>query len=144
MIECSLAKFSNAQLGDHFRRPPVRLVVDAQAAFFLHRLALVVDVLLRDRRRPHAIGLEKQHHVELVRRHLLEVDRVILVGLPVVVAAVVLDEAGELAVGDVLRALEHQVLEQVREAGAALAARFATRRCRPPRPTRPAPRDRAR
>ena len=46
--------------------------------------------------------------------------RVILVGLPVVAAAVVLDEPGQLAVGDVLRSLEHQVLEQVRKTGAPL------------------------
>ena len=106
------------QLADHFRRLAVRLVVHAQAAFFLDRLALVVDVLLRDGRRPHAIGLEEEHHVELVGRHLLEVEGVVLVGLPVVAAAVVLDEPGQLAIGDILRALEHQVLEQVREAGA--------------------------
>ena len=114
------------QLADHFGRFPVGLVVHAQAAFFLDRLPLIVDVLLRDGGRPHAIGLEEKHHVELVCRHLLEVEGVIFVGLPVMVAAVVLDEPGELAIGDVLRALEHQVLEQVREAGAALSARSAT------------------
>ena len=94
------------QLGDRLRRAPVRLVV---------------DVLVRDRGRPHAVGFEEQHHVELVRRHLLEVDRVVHVGLAVMAAAVVLDEAGELAVGDVLRSFEHQMFEQMREAGSPLA-----------------------
>ena len=108
------------QLADYFRGLPVGLVVHAQAAFFLHRLPLVVDVLLRDGRRPHAIGLEEEDHVELVCRHLLEVERMVLVGLPVMVAAVVLDEPGQLAIGDVLRTFEHQMLEQVREAGAPL------------------------
>ena len=68
----------------------------------------------------HAIGLEEQHHVQLVGRHLFKIEGVILVGLPVMVPAVVLDEPGELAVSDIFRALEHQVLEQVREPGSPL------------------------
>ena len=109
------------ELGNHFRRAAVRLVVHAHAPLFFDRLALVVDVFLGDRRRPHAVRFEEQRHVELIRRHLLEIDRVILIGLPVVAAAVVFDERRELAIGDVLRSFEHQVLEQMGEAGAPLS-----------------------
>ena len=99
-------------------RLAVRLIVDPQAALFLHRAALVVEVRLVDVERAHAIALEEERQLELVRRHGLVVERAVLVRRPVHRAAVGEDERGMLAGPDVLGALEHHVLEEVREAGA--------------------------
>ena len=57
--------------------------------------------------------------LELVRRQRLEVVGAVEVGRGVVHAAGALDEREVLGLGDVARALEHEVLEQVREAGPA-------------------------
>ena len=59
--------------------------------------------------------------VELVGRQRLEVERPLLVGRAVHRAAVDEDQVRVLAGPDVLGALEHHVLEQMGEAGAALA-----------------------
>ena len=68
----------------------------------------------------HAIGLEPQPELELVRRQRLEVVRAIEVGRAVEVRAARRFEQLEVRVArHVLRALEHHVLEQVREARAA-------------------------
>ena len=67
----------------------------------------------------HAIGLEPERELELVRRHRLEVVRAIEVGRAVDVAAAGAFDGLEVRVArHVLRALEHHVLEQMREAGA--------------------------
>ena len=97
----------------------VRLVVDAQPALFLHGLALVVELGLRDLQRAHAIGFQEQRQLELIRRQHLEVQRQVVAGGAVHRAAVGEHLVEVLAVADVARALEHHVLEQVREAGAA-------------------------
>jgi hypothetical protein len=99
-------------------RREVGLVVDAHAALFLHRLALVVEVLLRHRERAHAVGLEPEAEVEPVRRKRLEVVGAVVGGRAVHAAARALDELEVLALLHVRRALEHHVLEQVREPGA--------------------------
>ena len=73
-----------------------------------------------DVQRAHAVGLEPQAEVEAVRRQRLEVVRAVVARcVPFMRAARALDELEVLALGDVGRALEHHVLEQVREAGAA-------------------------
>ena len=97
---------------------PVRLIVDAQPALFLHGLPLVVELLLRDLQRAHAIRFEEQRQLELVRRQRLEVQRQVVAGGAVHRAAVREHLVEVLAVADVARPLEHHVLEQVREAGA--------------------------
>ena len=68
----------------------------------------------------HAVGLEPHRELERVGRHHLEVVRVVEPRRSVEGAAVLVDDADVLELRDVLRALEHQVLEQVGEAGAAL------------------------
>ena len=100
---------------------PVRLVVDAPAALVLHDVALVVELLQGHRRQQarHAIGLEPQRHLELVAGERVEVVRPIQPGAGVEGAAGRLDEAEVLPLLHVRRALEHHVLEQVREAGLA-------------------------
>ena len=66
----------------------VRLVVPPEPALFLHCVALVVEVVLRDLERPHAVGFEENPEVELIGRQRLEVERAVLVGRAVHVAAV--------------------------------------------------------
>ena len=98
----------------------VGLIVASLPPFFLHRLALVVEILLHDRERSHAVGLEKEPRLELVGRHRLEIERALLVRRAVHRAAVAEDRVEVLAGADVFGPLEHHVLEQVREAGPAL------------------------
>src|SRR5207247_1507115 len=64
-------------------RGRIRLVVHPQALLLLHGLALVLEVLRRDRERAHPVGLEPQRQIEPVRRHRLVVARVTVVGRPV-------------------------------------------------------------
>ena len=92
-----------------------------EPAFFLHGVALVVEVVLGDRERLHAIGFEEDAEVELVGRQRLVIQRAILVGRAVHRAAVDEHLHEVLAGADVLGSLEHHVLEEMREPGAALA-----------------------
>ena len=89
------------------------------AALVLHHLALPLQLLVGDhvgqRRQP--IGLQPQERLEQVARADLVVVRAIVAGGAVVVAAPALHDRVERRVGRVARAHEHQVLEQVREAG---------------------------
>ena len=74
---------------------------------------------LDDGERAHAVGFEKHGGFELIGRHRLVIERALLVGGAVHRAAVAVDREEVLARPDVLRAFEHHVLEQMREAGAA-------------------------
>ena len=96
-------------------------VVVALALLVLDHVALVVQVLLAQRveQRGHPVGLEPQAELQLVRRQGLEVVGAVEVGGGVVHAAGALDDAHVLGLGDVPRALEHEVLEEVRKAGLA-------------------------
>ena len=97
----------------------IGLVVNALAALFLHGVALVVEIRLRDVQRAHAVGFEEKPQIELIFRQLLEISGAVFVGGAVHVAAVVEHQDEMLAFADVLRALKHHVLEKVREAGVA-------------------------
>ena len=110
---------------DHLEGAAVRLVVDAQPPLFLDGVALVVEILLGDRQRLHAIGLEEDAEIELVGGQRLEVERAVLVGGAVHRAAVDEHQHEVFAGADVLGSLEHHVLEEVREPGSALP--FVTR-----------------
>ena len=96
----------------------VRAVVVRPALLVLHDLTLVVEVLLAERieQRRHPVRLEPQREVELVRRHRLEVVRPVQPGRAVHRPAGGLHERDVLGLGHVLGALEHHVLEEVREA----------------------------
>ena len=96
-------------------RRRVRLVVHAHPLLFLHGLALVVELLLREDERAHAVGLEEEAEVEALGGKGLEVVRPVLGRRPVHRAARLGHEPEMLALADVLRALEHEVLEEVRE-----------------------------
>ena len=71
----------------------------------------------------HAVGLHPQRHVERGGRHVLEVVGAVEIGGAVHVGGADLLEGLEVLVLVVLRALEHQVLEQVGETGLAGLAR---------------------
>ena len=73
----------------------------------------------------HAVGLEVDHQGRAVRRDVDVVRGDVLAGEGVVPAAVLLDQPRELARPVGRRALEHHVLEEVGEAGA--AARLVAR-----------------
>ena len=100
-------------------RPPVGLIVDPLAAFFLHRVALVIQVGLRDVQRAHAISLEKQSQIKLVFRQLLEVRGAVFICCAVHSAAVVQHLDKMFALSNILRALKHHVLEKMCKAGSA-------------------------
>ena len=86
----------------------------------LHHVDLVAEVLLGDRRRGHAVGLEEQRALQRLGRQRLEVVRVVLVRRAVERAAGGLHQPGVLHLRHVGRPLEHHVLEEVGEAGAPL------------------------
>ena len=102
------------------REAAVRAVEDVDADLVLHDRDLVVEVLLRHRDAAHAVGLEEQRQLGRRARHDLVVVRVVDVRRAVQRAAAALHVGEVLGLPEARRALEHQVLEQVREAGAAL------------------------
>ena len=108
------------QLVQPLRPPAVGLVVVRPAALVLDHLALVVELLLGDRREEarQPIRLEPDGQLQLVAGEGLEVVRPIEPGARIARAAGRLDEREMLSLGHVRRSLEHQVLEQMREAGA--------------------------
>src|SRR5262249_57847157 len=99
----------------------VGLIVYAESSLFLHGVALIFEILFRDVETSHAVGFQEKREVELVGGQRLIIVGPIRVGRTVHRAAVVEDENELLALADVLRTLKHHVLEEVREAGAALS-----------------------
>jgi hypothetical protein len=104
----------------------VRTVLVVLPPLVLHDVTLVVELRLRHRgqKETHAIGLEPQRELELIRGQDLEVVRAIRGRRTVERSAGFLQELEVLLVADVLGALEEHVLEQVREARA--TAHFAS------------------
>ena len=100
---------------------PYGPVLVALAPLVLDDVALRVDGLRRHRveQVAHAIRFEEQRELERVRRHVDPVVGAVVLRRAVVVAAGRLEQRVELARLDVAGAHEHQVLEQMREAGAA-------------------------
>ncbi len=102
---------------------PVGSVLEPLPALVLDHVALVVELLLGERitERGQTVGLDPQELLEVRGRHGGEIVGAIGVGGAVdaafaQVGAGVLDDPEVLA-GNVLRALEHQMLEEMREAG---------------------------
>jgi hypothetical protein len=100
--------------------PPaaVRPVVVRPALLVLDDVALVVQVLLRQRveEGPHPVRLEPEGQLDLVGRDGLVVVRPVQPCRPVAGPADRLEEREVLGLADVRAALEHDVLEQVGEA----------------------------
>ena len=100
-------------------RLAVRLVVDALPLLVLDDVTLAVELALSQRRqeKAHAVRLEVQRQFQCVRGHVDDVVGPILGCRSVIVAARRFEQVVERALGHVLRALEHDVLEKMREAG---------------------------
>ncbi len=98
---------------------PIGPVLIRLPALVLHDVTLVVQLLLGDRRLEiaHPIRFQPEPKLELVGRQRLEVVRPIEPGAAVQRAAGILHVPEVRVVRDMFGALEHQVLEQVREAG---------------------------
>ena len=105
-------------LDEHAVELAVGLVL-ALALLVLDHAALLVEARLVDHAEqvPHAVGFHPERHVERGARHVLEVVGAVGVGRPVDLGRAHPIEDLEVLVVPVLAALEHQVLEQVREAG---------------------------
>ena len=91
-------------------------IVNAQPTLFLHGIALIVQIHFVDDEAAHPVCFEKEREVELIGGQRVEVGGAVFIGRAVHRAAVVEDEIKMLARADVLRAFEHHVLEEVREA----------------------------
>ena len=104
------------------RRQPVGAVLVVLTPFVQHDITLIRELRLRQRRQQvaHAIGFHPQRELERVGRHDFPVVGAVGVGRSVQCRARGLQRRKVAAVV-VLRALEHQVLEQVREPGVAQA-----------------------
>src|SRR6267378_3621795 len=89
--------------------------------FVLHDAALFVDLRGVDRaeQMAHAVRFHPQRHVERVGGHVLEIVGAVFVGGAVLIGRADALERLEIVVIEVLAAVEHQMLEQVREPRAA-------------------------
>jgi hypothetical protein len=106
-------------VGDDLLQPAVRLVLDPHPPLFLDDFALVLERLLLDAERGHAIRFEPEDERQVLRRHGFPEHRRVFVGVGVALSADARD-VRRMSFGlDVLRSLEHHVLEKVREAGTA-------------------------
>lgn len=108
--------------GELLERGAVGHVVVALAALVLDDVALVLHrrVVEGGEQRAHPVGFQPEGEFELVGRHRLEVVGALEARGAVERAAGSLHEFEVAVVGDVGGALEHQVLEQVGQPGAAL------------------------
>ena len=88
----------------------------------LHDPALVIEHALGDRaeQMAHAVAFHEQGAVERARRHRLEIIGAVVPGGPVVIGRADILQVGEEVARQILGAVEHQMLEQMREAGLAL------------------------
>ena len=104
------------------RREPVRAVLVILAPLVQHDVALVRELRLRERRQqvPHAIGFHPDRQLQRARRHHLPVVRAIGVRRSVQRRAGALQRL-KVAFVVMRRSFEHEVLEEMREAGVARA-----------------------
>ena len=107
------------RLLDRILQQPAGLIV-VTALFVLDHAALDIELLLRDRgqQMPHAIAFKEQRAVERRAGHRLEIIGAIVIGRSVHVGRAHRLHRLEPADVAMLRTAEHQMLEQMREAGA--------------------------
>jgi hypothetical protein len=98
----------------------LRLIFGAQATLFHDHPQLLRECLGVQAQMAHAVGFQLHHLGELVLRHLLEIGGVVVAGKGIVTAAGIGDTAVELTGPGRRGALEHHVLENMRDAGAAI------------------------
>ena len=104
---------------DNLVQPAERLIVHPQPAFFLDHVAFVGEGLAVDPQRRHPIGFEPQGERQIVGRQRGPEHRLVIGRIGVALAAAAGNHRRVPLGRDVLRALEHQVLEQVRKPGPA-------------------------
>ena len=92
------------------------IVLGARAALLDDHLALGLHLFRVELEVDHAVGLHLHHRLQAILGDALEVARVVVRGEGVVLAAHARDAFGELARRDLVGRLEHQVLEEVRDA----------------------------
>ena len=92
-----------------------RLVVHPHPALFLHDLTLVRERLLVDPQRGHAVGFQPQRQRQVLRRHRFPEHRDVVFRVGVGLTADRRDHRRVPFGLHVARALEHQVLEEMRE-----------------------------
>ena len=95
----------------------VHVVVDGLAALVGHHLALASYLRLVEHQAVHAVGLQPDHQLQRVAGQLHHVVGPVEVGGSVALGAGVLEHSIELAEREALGLAEHQVLEQMRDAG---------------------------
>ncbi len=106
-------------LVDDLVQPAVRLILDAHPAFFLDHLTLAPERGFVHAQRGHPIRFEPQRQREVLGRQGLPEHRLVFCGVGVAAPADARDDGRVRLRLDVLRALEHHVLKQMGEAGAA-------------------------
>ncbi len=102
-------------------------VLDAQAPLRVHHAAFGLDHFGVEGQIGQSIALELQHQLERRARKPILVDRHVLGRIGVVRTALCFHQSVELALGTSLRAVEHHVLEEMRQAGLATALVAAAR-----------------
>ncbi len=114
-------------LRQNFTQGAIRLVL-ALALFVEHHAALLVELGLVDgaEQMAHAIGFQEQRQIECGRRHSLEIVGAIAVGAAVDPGGTGRFQRAEEFVVVVLGAVEHEVLEQMRETVAAFGLVLGT------------------
>ena len=104
--------------GGHFLgQEAFGIVLGARPALLDDHLPLGVDLLGVEQEVVHPVRLEVEHEIELVGHDVDVIGRHVLRCEGIVLAAVLLDEPGELARPVSRRALEHHVLEKVSDPG---------------------------
>ena len=97
----------------------VGVPLDPVAPLVQHDVALGRDHRVGQREIGHPVGLELHHLAEVLLGDALEIGGVVGGGEGVLVAADRRDALAELVAGMLRRALEHQMLEEMRDAGLA-------------------------
>jgi hypothetical protein len=95
----------------------LRIVVGAGAPFFLDDFQLLEEFLLAELEVAHPLGFQLEGDLQPVAGEILIVGRVVAPGEGVLLTAVLGDDARELPRRQTLGALEHHVLQDVRDAG---------------------------
>ena len=108
------------------RKAAVGLVHHVDADFFLHHVALIAEIFIVHFERAHAVGFKPEDAFEGVRGHGFKIIRDVVVRGAVEHAAGRIDQANVLHLSGVLRALEHHVLEKMREPAAAVRLQAKT------------------
>ena len=108
------------------RKSSSRLVFEADATLFLYHFAFGFKILFRNIQATHAVGFEPQHPFQIIAGEGFEKIGGVVGGFSVVESAHGFDDAGKFFSRNVRRTLKHQVLEEVRETGAAGQFVFGT------------------